>query len=98
MNRIPKKGAELNLSTSGTGIPCNDKRAHARVVSRLLIVPLQKITSFLVGTPSESFKYVLNEESQIYITGCNIVKIHQFRSFDRDFVFPILFLCLDVKY
>jgi len=33
-----QKGAELNLSTCGTGIPWNDKRAHARVVSNLLII------------------------------------------------------------
>jgi len=30
----PKKGAEPYLSASGTGIPCTDKRAHARVVSQ----------------------------------------------------------------
>ena len=30
----------------GTGIPCNDKRAHARVVSNLLIVPLLKNYQF----------------------------------------------------
>ena len=30
-----KMGAKLNLSSRGTGIPCNDKRAHARVVSIL---------------------------------------------------------------
>ncbi|SNZ01720.1 hypothetical protein SAMN06265377_3562 [Flagellimonas pacifica] len=51
-----KLGMELNLLVWGTGIPCNNKRAHARVVSHLLIVSLQKITSFQTKTPSESFK------------------------------------------
>jgi len=30
-----KKAWILNLCHQGTGIPCNDKRAHARVVSIL---------------------------------------------------------------
>lgn len=64
MNHIPKKGAELNLSDRGTGIPCNDKRAHAPGREQSAYCLVAKITSFLSETPSDSFKYVLNEESQ----------------------------------
>ncbi len=61
-----KKGVILNLPVRGTGLPCTDKRAHARVVSNLPIVSGAKITSFLTETPSESFKFYLIEESQNY--------------------------------
>lgn len=61
-----KKGAELNLSDRGTGIPCNDKRAHAPGREQSAYCLVAKITSFLSETPSDSFKYVLNEESQKY--------------------------------
>ena len=39
---------KLNLSHWGTGIPRTDKRAHARVVSNLLIISVQKLPVFSV--------------------------------------------------
>jgi len=66
-NKAQKTGAKLNLCYQGTGIPHNDKRAHARVVSHLLIVLLQKLPVFYLRTLSESFKYCLYEESQMYV-------------------------------
>lgn len=45
-NNTKKKGVELNLLNWGTGIPCTNKRAHAMVVSKLLIISCAKITSF----------------------------------------------------
>ncbi len=41
-----QKGVELNLPTGGTGIPWNDKRAHARDVSLLLILSFLKLPVF----------------------------------------------------
>lgn len=43
-----QKGAVLNLSDWGTGIPDNDKRAHARDVSNLLIISLSKNYQFSI--------------------------------------------------
>jgi len=57
---------KLNLSDRGTGIPCRDKRAHARVVSQSTYHLPAKITSFLSEIPSDDFKYFLYEESQKY--------------------------------
>lgn len=57
VEKQPKKeGVELYLPTWGTGIPDNDKRAHARVVSKFTyhLVDL-KITSFQVEILSNSF-------------------------------------------
>ena len=52
-----KMSVELNLPNRGTGIPCTDKRAHARVVSQSAYHLSAKITSFLLETLSDSFKY-----------------------------------------
>ncbi|RUA18582.1 MAG: hypothetical protein DSY83_01875 [Flavobacteriia bacterium] len=65
-NAKKKLGVKLNLPASGTGIPCTDKRAHARVVSQSTYHLQCKNYQF----SSERFKAiasnVLNEESQIY--------------------------------
>ncbi len=59
---------ELNLSNRGTGIPCRDKRAHARDVSlstyHLICKNYQFSIERLKAMASNIFKY---EESQIYV-------------------------------
>ncbi len=51
----------------GTGIPCTDKRAHAPGREPIyLSSQVQKLPVFNSETQSDSFKYFLNEESQIY--------------------------------
>lgn len=59
---------ELNLPTWGTGIPCNDKRAHARVVSLLLIISLQlKTPVFEVENQSECFNVLFYLKNRKFI-------------------------------
>jgi len=47
------KRARLNLPNQGTGIPYDNKQAHARVVSIMLILSSLKITSFWFEIQSE---------------------------------------------
>ena len=52
----------------GTGIPCNNKRAHARVVSKLLIISLHKNYQFSMARfKANASNIFLLEESQMYL-------------------------------
>ena len=53
----------------GTGIPCNNKRAHARVVSNLLIISLQKLPVFNGEIQSECFQcFPFRSIANVFIT------------------------------
>lgn len=70
-----KKGVNSTYRIGALVCLRNDKKAHARDVSILLIdlVPL-KITSFRFETLSNCFNILFFEELQIYVIEANIIK------------------------